>query len=78
MGNGSVSETEAEILQQLTRLTVLLEEHLEQEKLLQPKLEELVSLLERSKGVMAFFKFCIYIGAPISALVYWAKDHIKL
>lgn len=51
--------------------------HLSEEKSLRPKLEELITLMERSKGVITFFKLLIYIGAPVYAILTWAKDHIK-
>lgn len=54
------------------------EVHLQQEKEFRPKLEELITLLERSKGVITFLKLLLYIGAPIVAIAAWAKDHIKL
>lgn len=51
--------------------------HMEEEKELKPKLLELLSILDRSKGVIGFLKVMVWIGAPFTAFVYWVKDHVK-
>lgn len=70
-------KNDAEIMEQLAKLTTLIETHIAEEQSLRPKLEELITILERSKGVVFFFKLLIYIGAPLAALIAWSKDHIK-
>lgn len=62
----------------LMELNTKFEAHLEEEKHIRPHLAELVDILQKSKGVLIFFKFLFYIGAPIGALIYWIKDHVKL
>jgi hypothetical protein len=52
--------------------------HMEEERQLQPHLAELVDILQKSKGVFVFLKFIFFICAPITALAYWVKDHVKL
>lgn len=52
--------------------------HLAQEAEIQPKLLELIALLERSKGAITLIKWTASIGTFIAAIVLWAKDHIKL
>lgn len=52
--------------------------HLAQDIELQPKLLELINLLERSKGAITLIKWTAYIGSFVAAIVLWAKDHIKL
>lgn len=61
----------------LHELKTTLELHIEQENEFRPKVEELVTILERSKGAVVFLKVVLYIGAPIFAFLAWAKDHIK-
>lgn len=55
-----------------------LQSHIEQEKEFRPKVEELVTILERSKGVVTFIKILAYIGAPVALFLGWFKDHVKL
>ena len=55
-----------------------LQSHIEQEKEFRPKVEELVTILERSKGVVTFLKVITYIGAPVILFFGWVKDHVKL
>lgn len=55
-----------------------MEAHLIEEKQLKPHIQELVDILQKSKGIVLLFKFLFYVGAPVGALVYWIKDHVKL
>jgi len=66
------------IWQLLTDLNNKFEAHIEEEKHIKPSLVELVDILQKSKGVIIFLKFLLYIAAPIAAFVYWIKDHVKL
>ena len=52
--------------------------HLASEAEIQPKLLELINLLERSKGAIVLIKWTAYIGSFVAAIVIWAKDHVKL
>lgn len=74
-----MSEAEYRALRELmNELKYTLELHIEQENEFRPKVVELVTILERSKGIIVFLKLVLYIGAPLLAFVAWAKDHIKL
>lgn len=44
---------------------------------MKPKLEEVLSLLERSKGVIWFFRACIYVLAPVGTFYIWIRNHVK-
>lgn len=68
----------AAIWELLHEIKTAQEVHLEQEKQIQPKLLELIEILERSKGVITFLKVVLYVGAPLTAFAVWARDHIKL
>ena len=70
--------TDKEILEKLAEIEVLLATHIAEHKVIQPQLAELVIILERSKGVITLFRLLLYIGAPLTALIYWIKEHIKL
>jgi len=61
----------------LMELKGIVNEHIRQENELRPRLEELLAIMERSHGVILFLKFLAYVGAPVGALIIWAKDHIK-
>jgi hypothetical protein len=61
----------------MTELNAKLESHIIEEGQIRPHLIELVDILQKSKGVVTFFKLLIYIGAPIAAIIAWGKDHIK-
>ena len=52
--------------------------HIESEAHLRPHIEELVDMLQKSKGILIFLKALIYVGAPLTAFIYWLKDHVKL
>lgn len=54
-----------------------MDRHIEQEELYKPKMLELITILERSKGIMYFFKVLIYFGVPISAAIAWFSDHFR-
>jgi hypothetical protein len=54
-----------------------LERHMEQEENLRPHVLELITLLERSKGVITFLKVVLYISIPVLGVIAWAKEHIK-
>jgi hypothetical protein len=43
-----------------------------------PKIDELITLLTVSKGILTVTKGLFFIAAPIGALIYWIKDHVKL
>jgi len=51
--------------------------HMKEEELWRPKLNEVLTIMERSKGVFLFLKLLIYVGTPVGALFYWIKDHVK-
>ena len=70
-------KTDDEFWKLLNEIKESLQLHLQHEELMRPKLEELVTILERSKGVVMFLKLALYVGAPVAAFVAWAKDHIK-
>lgn len=55
-----------------------LSEHIQKVNEYEPKVVELITWAERSKGVVWFLRTLLYIGAPIAAAVYWIKDHVKL
>ncbi len=61
----------------LRELEMSVKLHMEEEKELKPKLLELLSLLERSKGVFSFLRIVLWVGGPLVAFGYWVKDHIK-
>lgn len=67
-----------EIKELLQELNSKVEAHFVEDKQLQPHLIELIDILQKSKGVVIFFRFLFYIGAPFAAVVYWIKDHVKL
>ena len=62
----------------LSELNIKVDLHLKEEASLRPQLLELADILQKSKGIILFFKFLLYIGAPLGALFYWIKDHVKL
>ncbi len=66
------------VVQLLWELNTKLEQHLEQDRLAQPQLKELVDILQKSKGVYIFFRILLYVGAPLCAAIYWVKEHVKL
>lgn len=69
---------DSEVLKQIAELRAIMEAHLIEEKQLKPHIQELVDILQKSKGIVLLFKFLLYIGAPLGAFVYWVKDHVKL
>lgn len=71
-------KTDDELWKLLHEIKESLVLHMRQEAAMRPKLEELVTILERSKGIIVFLKLCLYIGAPLGAFIAWAKDHVKL
>lgn len=42
-----------------------------------PKVNEVTSILEKSKGVVIFLKWIIPVGAASGTLIYWIKEHVK-
>lgn len=67
-----------EILDTIKELRAIMEAHIREEQELKPHIKELIDILQKSKGIILFFRFLLYIGAPFAALVYWIKDHVKL
>lgn len=66
------------MISELEQLKALFASHIKEESELKPRLIELLVLLERSKGAVSLLKALIYIGAPLTAITYWIKDHVKL
>lgn len=54
-----------------------LETHLAEEKELRPKVIELVDILQKSKGAIAFIKLSVTVAGAVAIALAWAKDHIK-
>lgn len=71
-------KTDEELWKLLHEIKESLVLHMQQEQAMRPKLEELVTILERSKGVITFLKLWLYVVAPVAAFITWAKDHVKL
>lgn len=69
---------DSEVLKQLAELRTIMEKHLIEEQEIKPHLKELVDILQKSKGIILFFKFVFWVAAPLGALAYWIKDHVKL
>lgn len=76
--DGTERRQNDEILRELSELKMIMEAHLKEEQDLRPRLLELLTILERSKGAILLLKTLFFIGAPVSAFVYWIKDHVKL
>lgn len=62
----------------LRALDKKVELHLQDEAEFRPKMVELVSILEKSKGAVTLIKILVGVVAPVWALFIWAKDHVKL
>jgi hypothetical protein len=62
----------------LREIKTSLDTHLAQEAVYQPKVIELIEVLDKSKGVITLIKVLVYLCAPLFALWAWAKDHVKL
>lgn len=43
-----------------------------------PKIDEVITLLTVSKGILTVTKALFFVAAPIGAFIYWVKDHVKL
>ena len=69
---------DSEVLKQIAELRAIMEAHLIEEKQLKPYIQELIDILQKSKGIVLLFKFLLYVGAPVGAFVYWVQDHVKL
>ena len=69
---------DSEVLKQIAQLRAIMEAHLIEEKQLKPHIEELVDILQKSKGIVLLFKLLLSVCAPIGAFIYWAKDHVKI
>lgn len=67
-----------ELLLAINSLKALIDAHIAEENATKPQLLELLDTFQKSKGVFWFFRAVIYIGAPIGALVYWLKDHVRI
>jgi hypothetical protein len=67
-----------EIKSILDDLVLKFETHLTLEQEYKPKIMEVITLLEQSKGVIIFLKAVLYISAPVAGLIYWLKEHVKL
>ena len=52
--------------------------HLQEEEAFRPKMVELVSIMDKSKGAITLIKIIVAVAVPVYAAVIWAKDHIKL
>ena len=52
--------------------------HLQRDAEVQPKLLELISVLEKSKGALTLIKWLAAVCSFTAAAVIWAKDHLKL
>lgn len=72
-----MSEELFEIKELLKDLQNKLDLHISQHDGQAPKVEELIVLLERFKGVFILFKFIVYAVAPITAILVWIKDHVR-
>ncbi len=68
------TETLREIMESLRRT---LEDHMEVEAAFRPKVEELIVVLERLKGVVTFLKVLLYISGTAWAVLVWVRDHVK-
>lgn len=51
--------------------------HMQQYAMNAPKIEELVVLLDRSKGVLVFLTFASVVVGALGGMFLWLKDHIK-
>jgi len=62
----------------LSEVNTKISSHIEAEAHLRPHIEELVDILQKSKGIITFIKVLLYIATPVVAFIAWGKDHIKL
>lgn len=44
---------------------------------IEESLETVTALLNKLQGAGSFVKFCFLIGAPLTGMLLWLKDHIK-
>lgn len=43
-----------------------------------PKIDELITMLTVSKGILVVTRGLLFIAAPVVGFIYWVKDHVKL
>lgn len=67
-----------DLYNEIQKLNSKVEQHIVESEAMRPRLLELLVILEQSRGVIKFLKFLVYIAAPITAVIYWIKDHVKL
>jgi hypothetical protein len=76
--NGDSEVDLKEIWRLLREVEMLIKLHIEDEKQLRPKLQELILLLERSKGAFILLRWFVFITTPVLVAVYWVRDHVRL
>lgn len=45
---------------------------------LETSIDTLITVLQQGEGVVKTLKTVFYIAAPLTALIVWLKDHVKL
>lgn len=45
---------------------------------LEESISELLKVLQQGQGAVNTLKVLFYVMAPLGALIYWVKDHVKL
>jgi hypothetical protein len=71
------SLSERAIWDELHAINLKLAHYEEERKEYKPRLDELLNILTVSKGLVVVMKTLIFIAAPLTALLYWVKEHVK-
>jgi hypothetical protein len=67
-----------ELWEVLRDIQTKLDVHLAEEAIYRPQVLEAIETMRRTKGVIAFFRFIVYIFAPVGGAILWLRDHIHL
>jgi hypothetical protein len=67
-----------EVRKEILAIHVKIENHMKCEEAFRPHVKKLIKLMEDSSTIFSFIKYVAWIVAPVMAVIYWIKDHVKL
>lgn len=70
-------QNELELVRALERIEAKLDNHLSNYNEQAPKLQEVLDMLQKSKGAFALFRFVMFILSPVIAAAIWIKNHVN-
>jgi hypothetical protein len=71
------SVAERAIWEELHKINLQLAQYSREREEYRPKIDQVLEIMTVAKGISNITRGLVFIAAPVAAVIYWIKDHLK-